>query len=91
MIWVKFSSLDAFNVWHEEIKQELGLPKISTDSEGNEVPDKTITTDYAKPIIVQNNDVRAFIDEFYFHGESQIRFDMELSEIPFRSVYDTQP
>ena len=80
MIWVKFNSLDAFNVWHETIKFQLGLPKISTDYLGNEVPDKTITTDYAKTIIVSDDDVRAFIEEDHAEG-------LEVSESPFVSNY----
>lgn len=37
MGWYKFESEEAFNVWHQEVKTKLGLPKLSIDSNGNEV------------------------------------------------------
>ncbi len=80
MIWVKFPSLESFNAWHEEIKEHLGLPKISTDSDGNLIPEATITTDYVLPVVLSSDDVRALIDEEYAEG-------LELSEVPFESNY----
>lgn len=81
MIWVKFESLEAFNSWHDEIKTLLGLPKISTDAEGNPAPEATITTDYVLPIVVSDDDVRALIDEEYVG-------DLETSHTPFVSKYE---
>ena len=36
MGWYKFDSEETFNVWHQEVKTKLGLPKLSTDSNGNQ-------------------------------------------------------
>lgn len=80
MIWVKFQSLDDFNEWHNTIKNVLGLPKISTDIQGNLKPESTITINYVEPIIVSESDVRALIDEKY-------NSSLELSENPIISVY----
>lgn len=37
MGWYKFDSEETFNVWHQEVKTKLGLPRLSIDSSGNEV------------------------------------------------------
>ncbi len=79
MIWVKFPSIQDFDLWHNQIKEDLGLPKISTDTEGNLVPDATITTDYVLPVVLSSSDIRALIDEKYVEG-------LELSEVPPRGI-----
>jgi len=80
MIWVKFPSIDAFNEWHNGIKNILGLPKPSTDNEGNIDLSAIQTTDYIKPIIVEVNDIRVLIDEIYAN-------DLEESVSPFQNRY----
>jgi len=89
MIWVKFPNIEAFNAWHTEIKEELNLPKASVDIEGNVVLDAIVTNSYVDPILVSINDIRALIDDMYMREEDSIRFDMELSESPFISNYDS--
>jgi hypothetical protein len=37
MGWYKFDSREEFNAWHQEVKTKLGLPKLSIDSNGNQV------------------------------------------------------
>ena len=68
MKWYKFDSLDDFNVWHENIKTQLGYPKISVDIYGNLMPDATITDSYTLPIIISNEDIRVFINADFSAG-----------------------
>lgn len=81
MIWVKFTSIESFNNWHENIKALLELPKVSTDIQGNPMPEATMTTDYVEPVIVAEDDVRAFIDEEYSG-------DLQISNSPFTNNYN---
>lgn len=91
MIWVSFPSLSAFDAWHNEIKKNLGLPKVSTDVDGNEKPDAILTTDYVQPYIVSENDVRALIDDIYLHDlDNQVHFGIVLSESPIVRTYASQ-
>lgn len=80
MAWVKWTSMKDFNIWHEKIKTELGLPKPSVDEEGNILPDSIINTDYVLPVIVTKNDIRANIDDEYADG-------LDISENPVSSEY----
>ena len=80
MIWVKYNSLDEFNKWHDTIKTELGLPKISVDINGNLVPEAILTTEYVTSHIVSTNDIRALIDEEYLGS-------LQISESPFTNNY----
>lgn len=81
VIWVKFASIEDFEAWHDLVKTELGLPKPSVDAQGNVMPDAVISTDYTQPVIVAENDVRAFIDPI-FSG------DYEISENPYGDRYE---
>lgn len=74
MIWVKWTSLEAFNSWHEEVKAQLGLPKMSVKANGEIDPTAVISTDYVLPTIVAENDIRAFIGEQYAAG-LEVSFD----------------
>ena len=65
MIWVKWDSIENFNTWHNAIKVELGLPKLSVDAQGIVIPDSLINENYIVPVIVADNDIRANIDEQY--------------------------
>lgn len=64
MGWYTFENIESFNQWHESLKQRLGYPLPALDSNGN-ITDGTITTDYTNPVIVLENDVRAWVDEEY--------------------------
>jgi hypothetical protein len=68
MAWVKWNSIENFNTWHDGIKADLGLPKLSLDQEGNEISDSVINENYTMPIVVADNDIRAFVDETYSDG-----------------------
>ena len=68
MKWYKFDSLNDFNVWHQNIKEKLGYPKISVDINGNEMLDATITDSYTLPIIISNEDIRVFINDDFSEG-----------------------
>lgn len=81
-MWVKFDSIEDFNSWHLAIKEQLGLPKISVDSEGNEVAEAVVTTDYTIPVIVSETDVRALVEDELADG-------LEVSENPVKSEYET--
>ena len=65
MAWVKWDSIEAFNVWHDAIKAALGLPKPSVDDAGNVVDDAIISTDYVLPVIVAEDDIRANVEDAY--------------------------
>lgn len=81
MAWVQFNSVNDFNTWHDLIKKELGLPKVSVDAEGNEIEGSVIVTDYTKPIVVSPTDVRALIADELADG-------LTLSEPPIVSNYE---
>jgi hypothetical protein len=81
MIWVKWNSIEAFNTWHTGIKTELGLPKLSVDADGNTIEGSLVSTDYALPIIVDDNDIRALVDDTY-------ATDLEPSTNPIVSHYE---
>jgi len=33
--WYEWSSVEDFDLWHEAIKNELGIPRLSVDRRGN--------------------------------------------------------
>ena len=65
---IQFGSIEAFDAWHETIKAQLGLPKLSVDADGNEIPDSVLITDYTKPVIKADDDVQAFVEDEYAEG-----------------------
>lgn len=80
MIWVKFPSIGSFNAWHDVIKQELGLPKPSTDFDGKVIDEAQWTVSYVEPIIIAADDIRALIDQVYVK-------DLQKSINPISSNY----
>ena len=81
MIWVKWNSIDEFNIWHNAIKSELGLPKLSVDANGAEIEGSLVITDYVIPLIITDNDIRCCIDEKYQEG-------LEVSSNPIANNYE---
>ena len=77
MAWYKFDSLNDFDAWHQNIKEELGYPKISVDINGDEIADATVTDSYTQPFIVSDNDVRAIVELDHSTG-------LSLSETPYK-------
>ena len=65
LMWYKWLSIEAFNLWHEQIKQELGLPKLSVDADGNTIEGSLINTEYTTPITISVNDIRAVVTPDY--------------------------
>lgn len=81
MAWVKWNSITDFNTWHDNIKAELGLPKLSVDAQGNAIPNSVVNEAYVIPVIVADNDVRANVAQEYALG-------LNLSQSPFVSNYE---
>ena len=82
MAWVKWDSMQAFNAWHDGIKAELGLPKLSVDAEGNTIPGSLMNENYTLPITVADNDIRANVDDEY-------ATDLQAADNPIVSHYET--
>lgn len=74
MAWYTFNSENDFNIWHQNIKNQLGYPLPSVDIEGN-IIGEPFTTEYTNLIKFSDNDWRASIEEA--HAEELI-----LSEQP---------
>jgi hypothetical protein len=53
-MWAKFNTLEDFNIWHEAIKGELGIP----------LPDG-ITTAYTEAHIMDDGTYSAWVEEIY--------------------------
>jgi hypothetical protein len=66
--WYKWQSLADFDSWHNQIKEQLGIPKLSSNSDGNIVDDSTITDSYTTPFIVSDSDVRAVVENKHNAG-----------------------
>jgi hypothetical protein len=81
--WYKWDSLESFNVWHNQIKEQLDLPKMSVDITGQIVPDAVINSAYTEVHHIAENDYRAFLADEYADG-------LELSDNPFPSNYQEQ-
>jgi hypothetical protein len=56
-MWAKFNTLEDFNIWHDAIKEELGIP----------LPDG-ITTAYTEPHLVEDGSYSAWVDQEYSEG-----------------------
>ena len=64
MNWYTFTSKEAFDTWHEELKTRLGYPLPSVDQEGN-VIGEPYTTEYTSIVKYADNDWRTIIHEEY--------------------------
>lgn len=67
MNWYKFTSLEAFNTWHEALKAELGYPLPSIDQDGN-VIGEPFTTEYTSVVKVSDNDFRTIAKAEHAEG-----------------------
>jgi hypothetical protein len=63
MKWYKFATIEDFQVWHEEVKQFLGLPKYGKNGLTG-LTDETslMTTDYTEAVI-ESDGVYALVDD----------------------------
>ena len=81
MNWYKWTSLNAFNLWHENLKTKLGLPKESVNLSGDLI-DSGITTDaYTLHFVISKSDIRAMVEIEHAEGLTE-------SENPFPSRYE---
>lgn len=67
MPWYRFDSEEEFTTWHEEVKQRLGYPLPSRNSDG-EIVGEPYTTDYTTVIKISDSDWRAFVEENHAQG-----------------------
>ena len=57
-------SLDAFNTWHTDAMQALGIPYPGRNAATGEIDeDAQWTTAYTDPIVVAEDDVRAYVEQ----------------------------
>lgn len=64
MMFYSWFSLNSFNAWHDAVKFALDIPRPGRNAATGEI-DETAqwTTAYTEPIIVSENDVRAFVED----------------------------
>lgn len=65
MSWYEFTSEESFNSWHQIIKNELGLPKMSIDQNG--LPCDPIIENYTQ-LLFNDNRFIAFVDPEHSEG-----------------------
>lgn len=51
-VWCEWQSKEKFDQWHDEIKNILGLPKLSLDADGNET--QPLISEYTSAVNVEN-------------------------------------
>jgi hypothetical protein len=73
--------MDEFNIWHDTIKLQLGLPKESVDNNGNIIKNGIVTNNYVEPFVVTENDVRASVEDLFSSN-------LEISTSPFVELED---
>jgi hypothetical protein len=56
-MWAKFETLEAFDLWHNQIKEQLGIP----------LPDG-ITTAYTQTQLLADGSYCAFVEDEYSEG-----------------------
>lgn len=57
-------SLESFNGWHDAVKIALGIPYPGRNAGTGEIDESAQwTTSYTEPILVAENDVRAYVDD----------------------------
>jgi hypothetical protein len=61
--WYKWDSLELFNAWHEQKIAELGLPKLSVDSDGVIIPNSFMTSSITIPVVLSDVDCRAIVED----------------------------
>jgi hypothetical protein len=60
--WYEWDNTELFDTWHQEIKSQLGLPKLSVNSEGNEI--FPLIAEYTEAV-VSGSKVIAMVEEKY--------------------------
>ena len=70
MGWYKFESVDTFNAWHNEVKTQLGLPKLSVDENGT--PCEPMVENYTQ-LITNGDRLIAYSEPEYANGLYETR------------------
>ena len=65
-MWYTWLSLELFTTWDTALKATLGYPFLTVDEYGN--PCEPMNTEYTTPVIVAENDVRAWVAAEYSTG-----------------------
>ena len=60
--WYKWTTIAAFDAWHDEVKTALGYPIPAVNVDG-EPTDGQPTTEYTAVISVTSSDHRAWVDD----------------------------
>jgi hypothetical protein len=63
-MWRTWTSLTAFNAWHDAAKAALGIPHYGFNAEtGEPEPENQWTTAYTEATVVADDDVRAVVED----------------------------
>jgi hypothetical protein len=58
-----WASVDAFDAWHQQVKQHLGIPCPGRNALTGEIDENAQWTEaYTSPVVVSDSDVRAFVE-----------------------------
>lgn len=63
--WYEWQSVEDFDIWHDTIKTELGLPRLSVDKNGN--PCEPAIENYTQAIETEGKAIAMVEDEFATH------------------------
>jgi len=63
-MWYSWYSSYLFNTWHDAVKLALGIPYPGRNAATGEIDeDAQWTTAYTEPIVVAEDDVRAYVED----------------------------
>lgn len=64
LMFYTWSSLQAFETWHNSAKTALGIPYPGRNAATGEIDENAQwTTAYTEPIVVTEDDVRAYVED----------------------------
>lgn len=64
MMFYSWPSLEAFDYWHQAVKTALGIPYPGRNDATGEIDNNAQwTTAYTVPIVVADDDVRAYVED----------------------------
>ena len=64
MRWYRWSSQSSFDVWHQQVIADLGLPRVGVNAKtGEPQPDKQATTAYTSVVRAGLRDWRAPVEQ----------------------------
>ena len=63
-MFYSWQSLSSFNAWHSHVKEVLGIPHPGRNARTGEIDEDAQWTDeYTNPVIVNQTDVRASVED----------------------------